>query len=406
MSWVADLAQGTSGVRHAKGLAAFERVGFPGPRLEGWKYTSTRSVAKVDWVRADVVAAAAIDGLRLPHAAVELVFVDGVYQADLSRGLDGAPVSLEPVAQAELQPQHVGSEDGFVAINDALATEGFVLTLGRDQVMTAPVHLLFLQQGGEQPVTGQVRLVVKAERHSRMQLIETHHGGEGQTFVNELITVQVADGAKVQHSVMGRLGSGQLVHTVRAEVGRDATYHSHMAWLSGSLVRSDILARLVGQGGHVELDGLYVLADTDHVDNHTVIRHEVPNCTSVETYKGVVGGKARGVFDGMVYIAKGADGTDSQQNNRNILLGDHADVKTKPTLEIYADDVKAAHGATVGQLDQNQLWYLRARGIPKAKAEKILTHAFVADRVLAHPDEAWREVLAEAVEARLAVLEG
>jgi Fe-S cluster assembly protein SufD len=196
--------------------------------------------------------------------------------------------------------------------------------------------------------------------------------------------------------------ASQLMNTTEARLSRDAYLHDHVSWLRGGWVRHNLEVRLAEAGASCDLDGLYVLGERQHVDNHMVIDHVMPHCVSREFYKGVLGGRAKGIFSGRVIVREHAQKTDSSQNNRNLLLTDTADASAKPQLEIYADDVKCAHGTTVGQLDMQQLWYLKTRGIPDMEARKMLTSAFVQDRVDTLRDEVLRERLGRMVDVRLA----
>lgn len=404
----------------ASGVAGFEDSGYPGPRLEAWKYTSTRSISSLPFEHASELAGAeelreAIAAYRVAHAVSELVFVDGVFSAALSElgeTADGVTVQPLHAALADapdellalLQSEASAGQKGFAALNLAFFGDGLWLSAAKGAVETRPVHILMVQRGGQAPVAGQLRTCVSLAAHSQVMLTATHINlGASPAFTNHHVTVKVGDGAKMQHAVLGLTGEeSRLVERVDVDQSRDSHYHHHASWLGGKLVRSEVRSVLNGPGAEVVFDGLYVLDGKDHVDNHTIIDHAQPHCSSRETYKGVIGGKARGVFDGIIFIREGADKTDSAQSNNNLLLTDTADVKAKPQLEIYADDVKASHGTTVGQLDAQQLWYLQSRGLPREQAERILTEAFVADRVHDLFDEGLRDRLEGFVDQKLA----
>lgn len=376
-------------------LTAFQATGFPTRRLEAWKYTPTRQVAGTSFVHtADVAAfeAAALKAYRITEAD-ELVLVNGVLSPDhCSPGLlDALPEGVRLVSRALARdgsdcpfPMLAASDGaGFTDLNAAFLQEGLWLDIAPSAKLERPIHLIHVSVAKQQATAAHVRHHLHVGRSSTATVMETHVTlGEASTLSNVVTEVHLEANAELRHHVIGHAGlHGMHVGRVVARTHRDARFHSHVAWLGGALVRNQIEVHLVEPGAHCALHGLYVLDGEAHVDNHTVIEHAAPDCTSLEHYKGVLGGKARGIFDGKVVVAKDAQRTSAEQSNDNLLLSDTADANAKPQLEIYADDVKCSHGTTVGQLDKTQLNYLRTRGIPEMEARNLLTAAFVADRI-------------------------
>jgi Fe-S cluster assembly protein SufD len=405
-----------------RGLDRFEALGFPAARSEAWRYTSTRKLAAVPFVHAEAAGdAAALEAMLAPHrieGAIELVFVNGALRPELGRsneagkGVLVTPLSSALAGQERVLQSLLGSvasveAESFTALNQAFFQDGVFLQLTRRASGAAPVHLLFVAVGDGGPVVAHPRNLVLADAGSQATLVETHLGVRGEaTLCNSVTEVLLRAGASLDHQVLGLGAVGQtLVHTVEVRQERDSKYHLHASWLGGTLTRSNVRVKLVGPGAEATLDGLYLLDGDQHVDNHTILDHMAPRCTSRETYKGVLGGRSKGVFDGLIVVRPDAQHTDAAQSNRNLLLSDTAEADTKPQLEIYADDVKCAHGTTVGQLDAEQLWYLRSRGVPLDLARQLLTSAFVHDVVGTLADVRLRERLEGIVNQRLAELQ-
>jgi Fe-S cluster assembly protein SufD len=229
--------------------------------------------------------------------------------------------------------------------------------------------------------------------------------GDAPTWINAVVNTQVEANADVHHLILHQ-GRDNLhyVGNIHADVARDAAYHSYTYWLGGQLSRNDLTIALNGTGAATDLYGLYLCGDNDHLDNHTVVEHRVPHCRSNELYKGVLTDSSKAVFNGRIVVFKDAQKTDSQQANRNLLLSETATINTKPELEIYADDVSCAHGTTVGQMDEEALFYLRSRGVGLEHAKVMLTHAFCMELLETIPDPTLRERVQKCVDARLTEL--
>lgn len=370
----------------ARALDALVALGLPTPGDEAWHYTSLRKVG-ADAVR--FLPAAAFDGLSV-EGAREVSFVNGQRVAgELADVIDAGELvgALAPIG------------DGVAALSAAFVQGGAFIEVaaGADGGL---VHLRHATVGAS--AHAQTRHVVRVGRGARLVVAETFVGqDDAGSLAGHTTELWVEDGAEVTHVVVDAEGQGARLRSLWVQVGRDAKFSAHTSTLGGSLVRSEIGVTITAPGAEVALDGLYLVGAGQHVDHRTLVTHGAPHGTTRETYAGVVAGGGRGVFDGTVIVAKGADKTDASQSCRNLLLEAGAEADAKPRLEIYADDVKCAHGTTVGQLDAQQLAYLRSRGVPKEVARHLLTAAFVAERVEALRHDGLRERLRSAVTARL-----
>jgi Fe-S cluster assembly protein SufD len=251
-----------------------------------------------------------------------------------------------------------------------------------------PVQLLFLARGGDGPVLASPRIVVVAGEGSEATLVETYAGlGSGATFTNTVTEVSLGDNASLRHFKLQAEGDAALhLGGLYSRQGRDSRFQSHAFSFGGLLARNEVHAAFAGEGGECVLNGLFVGRGTQHLDNRTDLDHAVPHCSSRELYKGVLDDRARGTFHGKIRVREDAQKTDASQQSRNLLLSEGAQVDARPQLEIFADDVKCAHGTAVGRLDDNALFYLRSRGIPKVDAERMLTQAFASELVRAVPE--------------------
>lgn len=375
-------------------LARFKDLGFPTPRDEEWKYTNVRPILDVPFLSADETRFSEEDLAALPLAnavACRLVFVNGRYAPELSRlpalprgvtltNLASAASAGETVVELHLGQYARTDVNAFVALNTTLWQDGGYLHLIRGVVLEEPVHFIFVGAEDAGPTESQVRSLIVMEENSQATVIETYIGRPGDVyFTNAVTEVSLAEGANLDHDRVN-LESLAAFHvaTHQSRQERGSVLTSHSISFGGALTRNDLNAVLSGEGIESTLDGLYVPSGRQHVDNHTSIDHAMPNCNSFELYKGVMSGKSTGVFNGKIFVRQDAQKTDSKQTNQNLLLSNEATIDTKPQLEIFADDVKCTHGATVGQLDEDALFYLRARGIGKNDARNMLVYAFAS----------------------------
>jgi Fe-S cluster assembly protein SufD len=321
-----------------------------------------------------------------------LVFVDGFFQAELST-LDSMPegVSVTTFSSAlqrdeEVLKAHCGSHaelegHAFIALNTAFAREGVFLHVKSGTAVSQPIQLFFLQTEDEVARRFHPRNLFVVEDNCELSLIETYLGlGENVYLCNPVTEVSVGDNSMVDHYKIQK-ESREAFHIAASQVtqGRDSRYSVHVIDVGASIVRNDLGCKLDGEGGLATLNGLYLLNGTQHVDNYTTLEHAKAHCESWELFKGILDNKANGAFRGRIIVREGAQKTDSKQTNQNLLLSDDSYVNTKPQLEIYADDVKCTHGATIGQLDSSALFYLRSRGIPEEAARTLLIYAFASE---------------------------
>jgi len=378
-------------------LARFRASGFPTTRDEDWRFTPVSPIVTTPFVEAE---AGHVDASALaPHlfgdaVAAELVFVNGRFSPALSRTSD-LPAGLDVGSLAQLvatRPEVVepwlttGSADqgsAFTALNTAFLEDGAFVEIARDKVIDRPVHVLFYATGGAAPAIAHPRLLVVAGEHSEASVIETYAGPDGATyFTNTVSELFVGHRAILNHYRVQRESlAAYHVGTQVVRTGRETVCQSHNLLLGAAIARIDVSAMLGGQGGDTTLNGLYLAGGTQLVDTHTTIDHALPHNGSHELYKGILGGKGRGVFNGKIIVRQDAQKTDAKQTNKALLLSDGAQIDTKPQLEIFADDVKCTHGATVGQLDPEMLFYLQARGIALADARALLILGFAGDVV-------------------------
>lgn len=380
-------------------IERFAELGFPTTRHEEWKYTNVEPIAARVFERANGSSPllSAEEILSVAYADPKfnrLVFVNGRYSAPLSQiKATGAGVEAISLAEAlktrasRLEPhlaRHARYEDhAFVALNTAFAEDGAFVYVPRGQILSEPLYLVFVSAGHERSMACHPRNLIVLEAESEMRVVESYVGlTSGAYFTNPVSEVILGDGARLDYYRLQQEGeTGFHVGALEVALGQDCGFTSHSVVLDGGLIRNDVHAVLRGKGSECVLNGLYMVDRNQHVDNHTYIEHVASHATSRELYKGVLGGKTRGVFNGKILVHKAAQKTDARQTNKNLLLSPNAVVNTKPQLEIYADDVKCTHGSTIGQLDRDALFYLRSRGLDLETARNLLTYAFASDVV-------------------------
>ena len=403
-------------------FASFERLGFPTTHPDEWKYTNVAPIAKAKFATAfeggggtpapDAARLQAFVYKEARHS--QLVFVNGLYRPELS-SVEALPEGVAALDMANaLKAEKYGdiireqlarsadySDNAFTALNTAFIESGAFLLIPKGVQVESPVHLLFLADGG--PGASFPRVLIVAERGSTATVIESYAGvSEDLYFTNAVVEVNLEDGARLNHYKVQR-ESGKAFHvaTTQVSVGRNSSYNSTAITLGSRLSRHNINVTLDQEGAEVWVDGLYVVGAGQHTDTHSLIDHRQPHCTSHQLYKGILDGKSRAVFNGKVFVREGAQQTDAQQTNRNLLLSNEARVDTKPQLEIFADDVKCAHGATVGQLEDEELFYLSSRGLNPDLARNLLTYGFAEEVIEKIKVESIKAQLDEAVLNRL-----
>ena len=396
-----------------KALTQFNHQGLPAKKQEDWKYTSLWGFSQQAFTHQaeqNSITAEQCNQLALLKDAYRLVIVDGEFSAELSQ-LEHLPAGLivRPLSAAlELAQPHIGrqidlEQAGFNALNTLLMQEGVVITVDSGIKIEKSIELLVINSGTTEALASHLRNVIVLGDSSHATVIENYVGlNDAVSLTNVVSEVVLAHDAILNHYKLQQ-ESKNAFHIARlaAQQGADSQWNTNSISLGAKLARNDVHSQLLGEQSHVTMDGLYLVTGEQHVDNHTRIDHAVPNTTSDELYKGVLDGNSHAVFNGKVIVHKDAQKTDSNQSNRNMLLSRGCEIDTKPEMEIYADDVKCGHGSTVGQLNDEHLFFLRARGLDEVSARSLLTYAFAVDVLERIPAEEIRQALSELVEQYL-----
>ena len=397
----------------------FESIGLPGKRDEDWKYSDLSRMQTVlgeNWQQ--TTAAAGIDVDSVEQAAIpaldayRIVFVNGHFQSADSTMPDGVNLlplksllQQQPELAADLLTPHPDAPlyNGLNALNSATAADGLSLCIADQVRLDKPLYVLHIGKANEAGKTAAMRHGLMLGEFAEATLIEHFIGLDEEPGLTSVVNYShLKQGSSLKHYRIQQESLKQF-HVGRLDIrqARDSSYVLHSVELGCALSRADIVVRLEGSGAACELNGLFVSSGRQHVDHHTRVDHVAPHCSSRENYRSVLDGRSRAVFNGKIVVHKGAIKTDSAQSNANLLLSKNAEIDTKPELEIYNDDVKCAHGATVGQLDENQLFYLKSRGLSEEEARQVLTFAF-ADEVLTGIDsKAVRRFIEHAAFAKL-----
>jgi Fe-S cluster assembly protein SufD len=379
--------------RRAAALERANALSVPTTRDEEWRFTDLTPLTKVQFQPVSTAAAvteADIAGYAVPEAAARLTFVDGLYAPALSQ-LGALPkgVTVELLSEAlktraALLEPHLaklanGEQDLFTALNTAHLQHGVVIHAAKNIALKQPIHLLFVAT--RKGAASYPRCLIVADAGAECSVIEDYVSlGEEIYLTNAVTEVAVAPNASVRHIKLQR-ESGTAFHISNCAVtlAKDARYLAHAVTFGARLSRNNLTVTQQGEGAHAQMDGIALIGGRQLADTHTLMDHAQPNGTCEQVHKTIVGGGAHAVFNGKVLVREGAQLTNSSQQSRNLLLSDKARVDTKPQLEIFADDVKCAHGATVGQIDAENLFYLLSRGLPEAAARNLLTYAFGAE---------------------------
>jgi Fe-S cluster assembly protein SufD len=395
----ADRPEWLEPVRRAA-MEQFARAGFPAARDEEWRFTPIGPITQGSWRPAVSGQAAPRREELLPFLFghpewTTLVFVNGVYHAALGSlgalpagvqvaGLAEALRSDEALLERHLTRHAVAADSPFTALNTAFLREGGVVRVGAGVDLELPVHLLYVTTEASAGTVAHPRNLIVVERGARAAVLESYVTlAPGRTYwTNPVTEVAVGAGAWVEHTRIQRESeSAYHVGLTHVDQARDSHYRSFSFAMGAALARHNLHVRLNDENIESLMYGLYLTRGEQVADSHTAIYHDQPNCRSWEVYKGILDGRSRAVFNGKVFVQPEAQKTDAKQTNRNLLLSDGARVDTKPQLEIFADDVKCTHGATVGRLDDLARFYARSRGLPAAAAERLLTYAFAAEVV-------------------------
>jgi Fe-S cluster assembly protein SufD len=400
-----------------RAIDRFQRTGFPTVKDEEWRFTPVAPIGRTEFARAGAPAAvelARIEPFLFGHLEwPRAVFVDGRFDPSLSVA-PGAGVVVEPLAAAlaaepGLLERHFGRHASpdvspFAALNTALGREGVVVRVATGAEVANPIHLVFLASEAAQNVAFHPRVLVLIEPRARAQVIESYLtlAPGSRYWTNVVAEVAVGEGAWVEHSRIQRESESAFhIGLTSVTQERESHYRSFSLAMGGAIARHDLQTRLAAPNAEALLYGLYLGRGDQLIDNHTTIFHDQPDCRSWEVYKGVLDERAHGVFNGKILVQPVAQKTDAKQTNRALLLSDTAKIDTKPQLEIFADDVKCTHGATVGQLDETAFFYLQSRGVPREAARLLLTYAFAAEVVEEIVSRPVREALERVIHERL-----
>ena len=393
----------------------FARLGFPTTRDEEWRFTNVAPIARTEFLAApsDLTgwAEGQLDqGLAWSEGGFRLVFVNGRYARELSSRKFPGQIraaglrDANGAAEAHLARYAAYQERAFVALNTANFDDGACVEIPQGTIVEEPIHLVFLASGPDAPVVSHPRSLVVIGPDSQATVVESYIGHGAKYFTNAVTEIVAGDHSVLDHYKLQDEDQRSFhVATLQAQLGRDVSFSTHSISLGGGLVRNDVNA-VLEEGTDATLNGLYLVSGDQHVDNHTAIDHARPHGTSHELYKGILGGTSAAVFSGKIIVRPGAQKTDAKQTNKNLVLSEDATINTKPELQIFADDVRCTHGATIGQLDPEAVFYLQSRGVAKEQARDMLTYAFaldIIDRVKPGPFRArLAQVLFERLHAR------
>ena len=395
-------------------FARFCETGFPTTKDEDWRFTNVNAIAQASFSMTHPqqrLATADLEQFRLPNAACRLVFVNGRFAPGLSdngtlpKGVKVASLADEIANNPDALEQHLGryikfGRDGFSALNTALIQDGAYVYLPRRTVLEAPIHLFFASVASDSPAMAHPHNLIVAEDETQASIVEDYVSFGNAAFFSNVVTELVAgENAVLSHYLIEREDlHAYNISTLRLQQARASNVTSHSVLLGGALVRNNVHPVLAGEGGECLINGLFMGNGRQHMDNYMLVEHASPHCSSRQFYNGILDGNSHGVFHGRIIVHKDAQKTDAKQTNRNLLLSDNAQIDTKPQLEIYADDVKCTHGATIGQIEENALFYMRSRGIDEASARRLLLMAFANESLNRMKSDSVREYLSSVIQ--------
>ena len=379
-------------------IEQFARAGFPTRKQEEWRFTDVSPIAKT----AFALAGPSHDAAAIEHAQaygfgaealVELVFVNGHFKPQLSRlgklpagakamSLHDAVAADEPAVRPHLARHADVAYDPFVALNTGFIRDGLFVFLPRGTTLEGPLHVVFVTAADQgSPVCTHPRVLVVAEENVEAQVVETYAGNGATAYLTNAVTeFVIGRDSRIDHCKMQQESMAAYhMATTRVHLGGQARFVSQSATLGGLLTRNDVGVTLAGEYADATINGLVLLDGVRHCDNHTLLDHAAAHCPSHELYKHVLAGRSTGVFKGKILVRKDSQKTDSKQTSKTLLLSDEAVMNSMPALEIYADDVKCTHGSTTGPMDEEQIFYLRSRGVDATAARHLMTYAFAAD---------------------------
>jgi len=377
-------------------FARFCEAGFPNTHDEDWRFTNVSAIAQTAFRltrnRRVRLSRQELEPYQVAGVACQLVFVNGHFARELSllgklpNGVKVSSLVGEISSNSEAIEQHLGRyldirRDAFCALNTAFVEDGAYVHIPRGTLVEEPIYLLFVSTADDAPAMSHPRNLIVAEEDSQATFVEDYVSLDGgAVFCNTVTELVAGDDSVLSHYMIEREHKEAFnISTLRIQQGRSTNVVSHSVLLGGTLVRNNVHPVLAGEGGECLINGLFIGNGRQHLDNYMLVEHASPRCSSRQFYNGILDGHAHGVFHGRIIVHKDAQKTDAKQTNRNLLLSDDAQIDTKPQLEIYADDVKCTHGATIGQIEGDALFYLRSRGIDEVSARKLLLFAFASE---------------------------
>ncbi len=389
-SWLQELRK--------RGADQFAALGFPSPKSEEWRFTQLNPITRTQFRPARHEAHSRVLTETVGRftfgddAAAELVFVNGYFDPELSNlgslpnGVRVSPLSQVFESHSQIIRQHLAKyasieSNPFVALNTGALRDGAFIHVARGAVVEQPIHLLFVSTVADDPAAAHPRVLLVADQAAQVSLVESYCSTREGVYFNNVVTeIIAAQDARIDHCKL-QLESKLAYHlaTMQVELARGADFVSHSASVGSRITRNDLNVRFVEERAQATLNGLVLIGGDQHVDNHTLLDHAAPNCPSHELYKHVLDNKSTAVFKGKILVRQPAQKTDSKQTSKTLLLSDDAVINSQPALEIYADDVKCTHGSTIGPVDEEQVFYLRSRGVSLEAARHLLTYAFAAD---------------------------
>lgn len=396
-----------------KALNQFASAGLPAKKVEDWKYTSLWGLAQESFNHSSdevTLSPADIAKFTLLDDVYRVVIIDGQFKVEYSSvtgvedGLFIKPLSAaNEKLESKLGEQIDLAKPGFNALNTLMMTDGAVIEVANGAKIQKPIEILSIFSDSAAHLAAHLRNVVTLGEGAEATIIEHYVSmSEVVTLTNVVTEVSLAENAELHHYKLQQESEKAFhIATLAATQAASSQWHTYNVSLGAALARNDIHSRLLGEQAHVTMDGLYIVNGEQHIDNHTRIDHAVPNTTSSELYKGVLDDNSHAVFNGKVVVHKDAQKTDANQKNQNLLLSRGCEIDTKPEMEIYADDVKCGHGSTVGQIDEDQLFFFRARGLDEKTARNLLTYAFAAEVLETMPSTHIKNAFTAVIEQRL-----
>jgi Fe-S cluster assembly protein SufD len=394
--------------------ARFSESGFPTTRHEDWRYTNLSPAISLsnDWLAStDLSPHSPTTQALTIRSAIDAHWIpihNGRFEFDDGSLPNGVSVSLLSDKSTASNFEMIAIDDPMAQLNAALLVDGLKISIAPGTVVEKPIGLLVDDYASGNAVVAQSRVLIDVQEGASAQFVEAQvSSGNGEHFANSVVQIDLKPNTKVDYlRIQQRARHHINTNNLNVELAEGATFNHCAFDFGGSLVRNDITARMHGRNSNVAMNGLYLAGDQQHIDNHTRVDHLVGPSNSDEDYRGILSGKSRCVFNGKAIVHRGADETDANQANHNLLLSKEAEIDTKPELEIYADEVKCSHGATVGQLDETALFYLRSRGLDVAEATRLITRAFASKVLSLLTVDAAHDYVAGAIDSRLDVLIG